>query len=82
MMDFEQGFQVLILAVVVLVYWWSYRSFPPGETAKLIERLGEVSQRTESRLDDLLVEIARLLNALRQPPEAEAGDTPVETAAE
>lgn len=82
MMDFEQGFQVLILAVVVLVYWWSYRSFPPGETAKLIERLGEVSQRTESRLDDLLVEIARLLNALRQPPEAENGDTPVETAAE
>lgn len=64
-MDYEQGFQVLVLAVVVLVYWWSYRSFPPGETAKLIERLGEVSQRTESRLDDLLVEVARLLNELR-----------------
>lgn len=66
-MDFEQAFQVLVLAVVALVYWWSYRSFPPGETAKLIERLGEVSQRTESRLDDLLVEIARLLNELRTP---------------
>jgi hypothetical protein len=66
-MDFEQVFQMLALAVVVLVYWWSYRSFPPGETAKLIQRLGEVSQRTESRLDDLLVEIARLLNELRKP---------------
>ena len=64
-MDFEQVFQVLVLAVVVMVYWWSYRSFPPGETARLIERLGEVSQRTESRLDDLLVEVARLLNELR-----------------
>ena len=69
-MDFEQVFQLLALAVVVLVYWWSYRSFPPGETAKLIQRLGEVSQRTESRLDDLLVDIARLLNEMR-PPDSE-----------
>ena len=69
-MEFEQVFQILTLAVVVLVYWWSYRSFPPGETAKLIQRLGEVSQRTESRLDDLLVDIARLLNEMR-PPENE-----------
>ncbi len=64
-MDFEQVFQILVLAVVVLVYWWSYRSFPPNETAKLIRRLGEVSRRTETQLDDLLVEIARLLNELR-----------------
>ncbi len=70
-MDFEQVFQVLVLSVVVLVYWWSYRSFPPGETAKLIQRLGEVSQRSESRLDDLLVEVARLLNELRAPAEEE-----------
>lgn len=75
-MDFEQGFQVLVLAVVVLVYWWSYRSFPPGETAKLIERLGEVSERTESRLDDLLVDIARLLNEMRRTEtEAEQPET-------
>lgn len=74
-MDYDQVFQMLVLAVVVLVYWWSYRSFPPGETAKLIERLGEVSQRTESRLDDLLVEVARLLNELRAPAEEEASDT-------
>ncbi len=73
-MDFEQMFQLIVLAVVVLVYWWSYRSFPPGETAKLIERLGEVSQRTESRLDDLLVEIARLLNELRAPEEERRSD--------
>ncbi|MCY3834492.1 MAG: hypothetical protein OXG85_15880 [Chloroflexi bacterium] len=72
-MDFEQAFQLLVLAVVVLVYWWSYRSFPPGETAKLIQRLGEVSQRTESRLDDLLVDIARLLNEMR-PAEREQED--------
>lgn len=73
-MEFEQVFQMLMLAVVVLVYWWSYRSFPPGETAKLIQRLGEVSQRTETRLDDLLVAIARLLNELRTPTEEEQAD--------
>ncbi len=73
-MDFEQVFQVLVLSVVVLVYWWSYRSFPPGETAKLIQRLGEVSQRSESRLDDLLVEVARLLNELRAPAEEEQAE--------
>lgn len=73
-MDFEQIFQVLVLSVVVLVYWWSYRSFPPGETAKLIQRLGEVSQRSESRLDDLLVDVARLLNELRAPAEEEQAE--------
>ncbi len=71
-MEFEQLLQVLALAVVVLVYWWSYRSFPPGETARLIEGLAEVSQRTQSRLDDLLVDIARLLNEMRMSqPEAD-----------
>ena len=73
-MNFEQVFQMLVLAVVVLVYWWSYRSFPPDETARLLQRLGEVSQRTESRLDDLLVEIARLLNEMRTPAEEERSD--------
>ncbi len=65
-MDYEQVFQLLILAVVVLVYWWSHRSFPPQQTADLIERLSEASQRTETKMDDLLVEIARLLNELRR----------------
>ena len=37
-MEFEQLLQVLALAVVVLVYWWSYRSFPPGETAPVDRR--------------------------------------------
>ncbi|MCY3781025.1 MAG: hypothetical protein OXG78_11995 [Chloroflexi bacterium] len=73
-MDSEQAFPVLVLAVVALVYWWSYRGFPPGETARLIEWLGEVSQRTESRLDDLLVEIAHLFNELRAPETDESGD--------
>ncbi len=72
-MDYEQIFQLLILAVVVLVYWWSHRSFPPQQTADLIQRLSEASQRTETKVDDLLVEIARLLNELRRA-QAEQND--------
>ena len=72
-MDYEQVFQLLILAVVVLVYWWSHRSFPPQQTADLIERLSEASQRTETKMDDLLVEIARLLNELRRDEAEQRG---------
>ena len=70
-MDFEQTFQILTLAAICLIYWLAFRSFPPGETAKLIDRLDELSQRTQSRLDDLLVDIARLLNEMRQPADAD-----------
>lgn len=72
-MDYEQILQLLILAAVVLVYWWSYRSFPPQQTAELLQRLSETSRRTETRIDDLLVEVARLLNEMR-PAEPERID--------
>ena len=74
MMAFEQIFQLLVLAVVVLIYWWSHRSFPPKQTADLLQKLSEVSQKTETHVDDLLVEIAQALNELRQkeidPPDS------------
>ncbi len=73
-MAFEQIFQLLILAVAVLVYWWSHRSFPPQQTAELLQKLSEASRQTETHLDDLLVEIAQALNELRQsrtdPPDS------------
>ena len=64
-MNFEQLFQILILAVIALVYWWSFRSFPPGQTADLIDKLADASKQTQTKVDDILVEIARLLNELR-----------------
>ena len=74
MMAFEQIFQLLVLAVVVLIYWWSHRSFPPKQTAELLQKLSEASQKTETPVDDLLVEIAQALNELRQkeidPPDS------------
>ena len=64
-MTFEQGFQILILGVVVLVFWWSHRSFPPQQTAQLIEELTKASLKTQTQVDDMLIEIAKLLNDLR-----------------
>ena len=73
-MAFEQIFQLVVLAVVVLVYWWSHRSFPPKQTAELLQKLSEASQKTDTHVDDLLVEIAQALNELRQkeidPPDS------------
>lgn len=73
-MAFEQILQLVILAVVVLVYWWSHRSFPPKQTAELLQKLSEASQKTDTHVDDLLVEIAQVLNELRQkeidPPDS------------
>ena len=65
-MTFDQLFQLLTLAVVVLVFWWSHRSFPPKQTAELIERLTIASEKTQTQLDDVLVEVAQLLNDLRE----------------
>ena len=67
--EFEQVFQLLLLGAVVLVFWWSHRSFPPQQTADLIQQLAEASQRTQTQMDDILVEIAKLLNDLRNERE-------------
>jgi len=68
-MTFEQVFQILILSAVVLVFWWSHRSFPPQQTAQLIQQLTEASQKTQTQVDDVLIEIAKLLNDLRMKDE-------------
>lgn len=65
-MTFDQIFQLLVLAVMVLLFWWSHRSFPPQQTAELIQQLRSASEQTQTRLDDVLVEIVALLNALRE----------------
>jgi len=69
-MTFDQLIQLLTLAIVVLLFWWSHRSFPPQQTADLIRQLMQASEKTQTHVDDILVEIADLLNRLRDdnPP--------------
>jgi hypothetical protein len=63
--EFEQVMQIAILLAVVLAYWWANQSFPPKQTGQLIEQLADASTKTQTKLDDMLVEVARLLNDLR-----------------
>jgi hypothetical protein len=71
-MTFDQVFQLLVLAVVVLVFWWSHRSFPPKQTAELLAGLTTASKETPNQVDDVLVEVAKLLNELRLSNDATA----------
>ena len=64
-MDINDLMQVLTLVAVVAAFYWQYRSFPPTETAKLIEQLTEMAMRTESRLDDAIVDILEYFNDVR-----------------
>lgn len=76
-MTFEQAFQILMLAAGVLVFWWTHKSFPPNETTKLINDLSEASKHTQTRLDDILVEAAKLLNDMRMQESVTVDDPPM-----
>lgn len=72
-MSFEQIMQILILVAVVLVFWWSHRSFPPQQTTQLLQQLTEASQQTQTRLDDVLVMVAKLLHEQLTDDESPSG---------
>lgn len=73
-MEIQDLMQVLVLFAVVLAFYWQHRSFPPDKTAELIEQLTEMAMRTESRLDDAIVDIMEYINDARP-----AGDDTTES---
>jgi len=64
-MEIQDLMQVLVLVAVVLAFYWQHRSFPPDKTAELIAQLTEMAMRTESRLDDAIVDIMEYINDAR-----------------
>ena len=64
-MEIQDLMQVLVLVAVVLAFYWQHRSFPPDKTAELITQLTEMAMRTESRLDDAIVDILEYINDAR-----------------
>lgn len=77
-MEIQDLMQVLVLAAVVLAFYWQHRSFPPDKTSELIDRLASLSEQTTTKLDDLLVEIAITLNEMRGDPDGEIKDPTTE----
>jgi len=65
-LQFSEVMQVLTLLAVVLIFYWSHRSFPPQQTADLLDRLSQASAKTPTKVDDLLIDIAEVLNDLRR----------------
>lgn len=65
-MDIQEIMQVLTLLAIVLAFYWSHRSFPPDKTAELIRELTEIATKTDSRLDDAIVEIMDYVNEARR----------------
>jgi hypothetical protein len=66
---FDQLMQIMVLAVVVLLFYWQHKSFPPDETSKLILELRKASEKTDTKIDDALVDLAEFLNGLRRDSE-------------
>lgn len=77
-MDIQEIMQVLTLIAVVLAFYWQYRSFPPDKTAELIEQLTIMAMRTDSRLDDALVDIMEYINDARATNTGNDSTQPVE----
>ena len=73
-MEIQDLMQVLVLVAVVLAFYWQHRSFPPDKTGELITQLTEMAMRTESRLDDAIVDILEYINDVRP-----AGDDTTES---
>ena len=62
---FDQAMEIFKLAAVVLAFYFMYRSFPPQQTAELIKELSAAAKTTKTPVDDLLVDVVKLLNELR-----------------
>ena len=77
-MEIQEIMQVLTLIAVVLAFYWQYRSFPPDKTAELIEQLTIMAMRTDSRLDDALVDIMEYINDARTTSTGNDSTQPVE----
>lgn len=65
-MEFEQAITLISLLAVIIISYLSHRSFPPKQTAELIDRLATHAEKTQTKMDDLLLDVARVLNDIRE----------------
>lgn len=70
MIDITAVIDIIQLLIVVVALYLMYRSVPSDQVAELIDKVDRQAQITPNKIDDVLVDIARLLNELRQqsPP--------------
>lgn len=64
--NFDQLIDIVQLTIIIIGMVLLYRSFPAKEVEALLEKLAEPVSKTETKLDDLLLDVARTLNELRK----------------
>lgn len=64
-MEFEQALKIIELLIIVVAIFLIHNSFPAGKVKELIELLKTETKKTETPIDDLLLQVVELLNQLR-----------------
>lgn len=72
-MDFEPVFKIVELAIIVVALFLIHNSFPASKVKELIELLKTETEKTETPVDDLLLQVVELLNALRAKESSSSG---------
>jgi flagellar motor component MotA len=75
-MEWEQAFKIIELLIIIVAIFLLHNSFPAGKVKELIELLKVETKKTETPVDDLLLQVVALLNDLREQQQPTPPDTP------
>lgn len=64
-MDIADLIEIIELLLVVVALFLIHRSVPANKVSELIDKVDRAAEKTPTKLDDLLVEVAQILNDLR-----------------
>lgn len=74
-MQFEQALDLLMLLIIVVALFLAHRSIPADKVDMLITKAKEGAAKTDTKIDDMLLEVVGLLRTLQ--PETPKPETPV-----
>jgi hypothetical protein len=66
MTDWDVVFKLIELMIVVVGMFLLYNSIPGGKVREVIDLAKVEAKKTETPIDDLLVQVAEVLNDLRE----------------
>lgn len=67
--NFEQLMDLLQLLIVIVALVLVYKSYPAGKIDQLLGQLAEPVAKSETKVDDVLLQVAELLHGLRRDTE-------------
>lgn len=64
-MEFEQAIDLLMLLIIVVALFLAHRSIPADKVDMLITKAKEGAAKTDTKIDDMLLEMVGLLRTLQ-----------------